>query len=92
MKKNIFSFLILSGLLLAAPELASADVMGSLNTIKGAVGRIFPIAGMLGLLFAGFSFFTGSPNAYNHLKLAIVGAGIGFGAEPIISFVDSLVN
>lgn len=93
--KSITFILLLSLLslcLVGLPEVALADVMGSLTAVKGAVSRIFPIIGMLGLLFAGLSFFTGNPNASNHLKLAIIGAAIGFGAEPIISFIDSLVN
>ena len=93
MNRNVvLNLTFLAFALLIFPALAHADVMGSLGAIKGAVGRIFPIVGMLGLLFAGFSFFMGSPNASTHLKLALIGAGVGFGAEPIVSFIDSLVN
>lgn len=92
MKKNVLSIAVLGAAFVLLPEMASADVMGSLHSIKGAIGRIFPIIGMLGLLFAGLSFFTGNQNAMSHLKLALIGAAIGFGAEPIISFIDSLVN
>lgn len=92
MKNTTLTMGLMALVLFAVPELAMADVMGSLNSIKGAVSRIFPIIGMLGLLFAGLSFFVGNPNALSHLKLALIGAAIGFGAEPIISFIDSLVN
>jgi hypothetical protein len=47
---------------------------------------------VLGLCFSAFSFFTGNPGARTHLYLAIFGMVVGFGAESIMRFVQSLVH
>lgn len=75
------------------PELAHASVEGSLEAIQlKLVNQILPLVGVLGLVFAAFSFFSGNPNARSHLWLAVIGAAIGFGAESIISLVRGLVH
>ncbi len=80
-------------LLLLPPELAFASVESSLSAVQEKlVGTLLPLAAICGLVFAGFSFVAGRPNARSHLGLAIMGAIIGFGAESIISLIRSLIH
>lgn len=75
------------------PILAHASVESSLMAIQSKlISTVLPLGGMLGLGFAAVSFFMGSPNATQHLKLAVIGAAIGFGGPAIIDFVRSLIN
>lgn len=75
------------------PMLAFASVESSLAAVQTKlVGTVLPLAAMCGLVFAGFSFITGQPNARSHLVYAILGAVIGFGAESIVSLVRSLIH
>ena len=84
---------IANSALMFAPVLAQASVESSLMAVQSKlVGTILPIGGMLGLGFAAVSFFMGSPNAMSHLKLAVIGAAIGFGGPAIIDFVRSLIH
>lgn len=77
----------------SAPELASASVESSLQAVQDKlVGTILPLAVILGFVFAGFSYIAGNPNARSHLVLAIIGAGVGFGASSIVSFIRALVH
>jgi type IV secretory pathway VirB2 component (pilin) len=76
-----------------SPILANASVQSSLENIQTTlVGRIGPVVAILGFVFAGFSYVSGSPNARAHLVLAIIGAGVIFGASSIVSFIQSMVN
>ncbi len=80
-------------ILFLAPMIAFASVESSLAAVQAKlVGTVLPLAAMCGLVFAGFSFITGQPNARSHLVYAILGAVIGFGAESIISLVRSLIH
>jgi type IV secretory pathway VirB2 component (pilin) len=82
-----------AGLIALCPELAMASVESTLSNIQDKlVSTILPLAAILGLVFAGFSFVMGSPSARTHLILAIFGAFIGFGAQSIVSLIRSLVN
>ncbi len=79
--------------LFLVPMLAVASVESSLAAVQTKlVGTVLPLAAMCGLVFAGFSFITGQPNARAHLVYAILGAVIGFGAESIVSLVRSLIH
>lgn len=85
------SFLIAAAVLI--PTLGFCSVESTLTAIQSKlINVILPLAGILGLVFAAFSFFTGNPNARGHLWLAIIGAIIGFGAPSIIAFIRGLVN
>lgn len=78
--------------LLAAP-LAHASVESSLLGLKETlIGSILPVFAVLGLGFAAFSFFTGNPNAKQHLAYAITGAVILFGAQAIIDLIGRVVR
>jgi TrbC/VIRB2 pilin len=79
--------------MLLAPAIASASVESSLMAVQSKLtNTILPLVGILGLVFAAFSFFTGSQNARSHLILAIMGAVVGFGAPAIIQFVQALIH
>ena len=83
----------LVGLMALSPIVANASVESSMMAVQSKlIGTILPLGGMLGLGFAAVSFFMGSPNATQHLKLAVIGAAIGFGGPAIIDFVRSLVH
>jgi type IV secretory pathway VirB2 component (pilin) len=78
---------------LLVPMMAMASVESSLSAIQAKlVGTILPLAAILGLVFAGFSYLSGNPNARAYLAYAIIGSVVGFGAESIISLIRSLVN
>jgi type IV secretory pathway VirB2 component (pilin) len=87
-------FLLAVGCLFSIlPDVALASVESSLQAVQNKlIGTILPLAAVLGFVYAGFSYITGNPNARNHLILAIIGAGIGFGASSIVSFIHSLVQ
>lgn len=88
-KKN--GFLILAVLLIA--PFAHASVESSLLGLKNVLlGSILPIFAVLGLGFAAFSFFTGNPNAKQHLVYAVTGATILFGAQSIVDLIQRVVR
>ena len=79
-------------LLLFCP-LAHASVESSLEGLKDVLlGSILPVFALLGLGFAAFSFFTGNPNAKQHLIYAVVGAVILFGAQSIVDLIQRVVR
>ncbi len=89
MKKYLFLFLLLA----ATPLLAYASVESSLLGLKSALlGSVLPIFAVIALGFAAFSFFTGNPNAKQHLVYAVSGAVILFGAQSIIDLIERVVR
>lgn len=77
----------------ACPMFAYASVESSMAALQTKLlGTILPLMSVLGLVFAGLSYLSGSPNARAYLTYAIMGAAIGFGAESIVSFIRSIVN
>lgn len=88
-KKQLF---LITALLILAP-LAHASVESSLLGLKNVLlGSILPIFAVLGLGFAAFSFFTGNPNAKQHLVYAVTGATILFGAQSIVDLIQRTVR
>lgn len=80
-------------LFLLVPALAFADVENSLRAIQNQlVGTFVPIAATLGFIFAGISYISGNPNGRTHLILALIGAGVAFGASSIMSLIQSLIH
>lgn len=78
---------------LFCPALAHASVETTLTAVQERlVVKIMPLAATLGLIFAGLSFVSGSPNARTHLLMACLGAAVAFGASSIVSFIQSLVH
>ena len=88
-KKNLILF---AAVVLAVP-FAHASVESSLLGLKNVLlGSILPIFAVLGLGFAAFSFFTGNPNAKQHLVYAVTGAAILFGAQSIVDLTERTVR
>ncbi len=80
-------------LMVLFPQFALASVEGTLAAMQAKlVNVILPLAAVLGLVYAGFSFVSGSPNARAHLFLAILGSIVGFGAQSIVTFIRGIVN
>jgi type IV secretory pathway VirB2 component (pilin) len=75
------------------PELAFASVESSMQALQSELlGTIMPLLSVIGLLFAGLAYLTGSPNARSYLSAAIIGAAIGFGAQSIVALIQSIVH
>jgi type IV secretory pathway VirB2 component (pilin) len=95
MKNKNFVFLLfaLVGLTLFLPEVSHASLESSLFGLKTKLtGVILPVVAVMGICFAGISFFTGNPNAKQHIFYAVVGAGVGFGAQAIVDFLAQVVR
>lgn len=93
MSRRYLPYLAVALLMLIVPEIGYCSVESSLMAVQSKlITTILPLAAILGLVFAGLSMVAGSPNARNHLILAIFGAIIGFGAPSIIAFIQQLVN
>ncbi len=89
---NKKQLLLIAALMVVAP-LAHASVESSLLGLKNVlIGSILPIFAVLGLGFAAFSFFTGNPNAKQHLIYAVTGATILFGAQSIVDLIQRTVR
>lgn len=87
----IVSFCLLVGFLF--PEIAHASLETSLGGIKTKLtGIILPLLSVIGIAIAGTSFFTGNPNAKQHIAYAIIGSMIGFGAQSIVDFIAQTVR
>jgi type IV secretory pathway VirB2 component (pilin) len=81
------------GLFLLFPQTGYATVESTLQAIQTElIGKLLPVAAILGLIVAGFSFVMGHQNARSHLILAVIGAIIGFGAPSIVALIRSLVH
>lgn len=91
--KNKSELLITFIFLLAMPLLVQASVESSLMGLKTMLlGSILPIFAVLGLGFAAFSFFTGNPNAKQHLVYAVIGSVVLFGAQSIVDLIQRVVR
>ncbi len=92
MKRYTFVLLLVAGVLLL-PEIGYGSVESTLTNIQTKlITVILPVVAILGLVFAGLSFVSGSPGARQHLVLAVFGAIIGFGAPSIVTFIRGLVQ
>ena len=75
------------------PNLAFADFESSLRNMKSQLSNVvLPLLAVIGLLIASFSYLTGNPNAKTHITYALIGAGVGFGAQAIIDFISNAVH
>lgn len=92
-KQMVLMVTVMVGLGLLMPELAHAGLESSLMGIKSKLtGVILPLLSVIGIAIAGISFFTGNPNAKQHIFYAIVGCIIGFGAQGIVDFIAQTVR
>lgn len=77
----------------SVPEFAHAGLESSLVGIKSKLtGVILPLLSVIGIAIGGISFFTGNPNAKQHIAYAIIGCMIGFGAQGIVDFIAQTVR
>lgn len=90
----LFTMLAFTALVVALhPDLAFADLEGSLRNVKSQLTNVvLPLLSVIGLLIAAFSYLTGNPNAKQHITYAMIGAGVGFGAQAIIDFIGSTIH
>ena len=92
-RMTYFTFALVMVGLFALPDVAFCSVETTLTMMQSKlITTILPLMAILGLVIAGCSFVLGSPNAKNHLILAIFGAIIGFAAPSIIAFIRSVVQ
>lgn len=78
---------------LMVPELAHASLESSLTNVKMKLtGVILPLLSVIGIAIASVSFFTGNPNAKQHIIYAILGCAFGFGAQSIVDFISQTVR
>ncbi|HPI40812.1 MAG TPA: TrbC/VirB2 family protein [Pseudobdellovibrionaceae bacterium] len=92
--KNLIALtvLILIGTMVI-PELAFAGLESSLMGIKMKLtGVILPLLSVIGIAIASVSFFTGNPNAKQHIVYAVLGCIFGFGAQAIVDFIAQTVR
>jgi lipopolysaccharide export LptBFGC system permease protein LptF len=86
----MFKYLMLG---LAVPSFAEASVESALDGLKSALlVTVLPVFAVMALGFAAFSFFTGNPNAKQHLVYAVTGAIILFGAQSIVDLIHRVVG
>lgn len=90
MFKRIFRILVFG---IALPTAAEASVESALNGLKSALlVTVLPVFAVMALGFAAFSFFTGNPNAKQHLIYAVTGSIILFGAQSIVDLIHRVVG
>lgn len=79
--------------LLLVPGLCFADVNSSLLGIKTTLTRtVLPTLSVIGMVMAAISFFTGNPQAKQHIIYAVIGCCFGFGAQAIVDLISSTVK
>jgi type IV secretory pathway VirB2 component (pilin) len=92
-KQMVFLVAVTTAVGLFMPDLAHAGLESSLMGIKSKLtGVILPLLSVIGIALAGTSFFTGNPNAKQHIAYAIIGCIIGFGAQGIVDFIAQTVR
>jgi len=88
---SILFFVLLVGIMM--PDFAHADLVSSLNGLKlKLTGIILPLLSVIGIAIAAVSFFTGNPNAKQHIVYAVLGCIFGFGAQAIVDFIAQTVR
>ena len=94
-RKNVGTlclFLILATFMLF-PDSCFASFESSLMGLKSKLtGVILPLVSVIGLGIAAMSFFTGNPQAKQHIVYAIAGCIFGFGAQAIVDFIAQTVR
>lgn len=87
----VFGLFLVVGLLM--PDLAHAGLESSLLGLKSKLtGVILPVLSVIGIAIAAVSFFTGNPQAKQHILYAVLGCIFGFGAQAIVDFIAQTVR
>jgi type IV secretory pathway VirB2 component (pilin) len=90
---HALSLFVVASFSLLLPALGFADVEGSLRNIRSQLtGVILPVLSVIGLGLASVSFFTGNPQAKQHITYAILGCCFSFGSQAIVDFIGSMVR
>ena len=77
--QSLITFGFIAALALATPELAHAGIESSLMDLKlKLTGVILPLLSVIGIAIAAISFFTGNPQAKQHIFYAVLGCIFGF--------------
>jgi hypothetical protein len=75
------------------PQYSYADLVSSLGNLKMQLtGIVLPLLSVIGIGLAAISFFSGNPQAKQHIVYAILGCCFGFGADAIVNFIASSVH
>ena len=70
-----------------------ASLESSLVGIKTQLTTIIlPLLSVIGMGIAALSFFTGNPQAKQHIVYAILGCIFGFGAQAIVDLISQTVR
>lgn len=92
-QKYLFLFGLMICSMMLVPDLAHASLESSLIGIKSKLtGVILPLLSVIGIAIAAISFFTGNPNAKQHIVYAVLGCMFGFGAQAIVDFIAQTVR
>jgi type IV secretory pathway VirB2 component (pilin) len=92
-RQIVLTLAVVAAIGIIIPEFAHAGLESSLMGIKSKLtGVILPLLSVIGIAIAGISFFTGNPNAKQHIAYAIIGCIIGFGAQGIVDFIAQTVR
>lgn len=92
-KKQIALIGVLGLAMILAPDFAHAGLEDSLFGIKAKLtGVILPLLSVIGIAIGAISFFTGNPNAKQHIVYAVLGCIFGFGAQAIVDFIAQTVR
>ena len=84
---------IIFALAMLGSDIAIAGLESSLMGIKMKLTMvILPLLSVIGIAIAAISFFTGNPNAKQHITYAILGCIFGFGAQAIVDFISQTVR
>lgn len=93
LKTTAIIALVCGLVLFSTPEVAFAGLETSLIGIKSKLtGVILPLLSVIGIAIAAISFFTGNPNAKQHIIYAVLGCIFGFGAQAIVDFISQTVR
>jgi hypothetical protein len=90
---SVLPFIVLGVLIAVYPDLALADFQSSLEGIRFKLTKVvLPVLSVIGIAVSAVSFFTGNPNAKQHIVYAILGCCFGFGAQAIVDLIQSTVR
>lgn len=90
-RQHIAKLSVLAFLLLTSP--CYGDFESSLVGLKMKITVvILPVLSVIGLALSALSFFTGNPNAKQHIVYAILGCIFGFGAQAIVDLIAQTVR
>ncbi len=85
--------LVVVAVLLFMPDIAHASLESSLDGMRMKLtGVILPVLSVIGIGLAAVSFFTGNPQAKQHIFYAVIGVILGFGAQSIVDFIAQTVH